>query len=284
MITFFAVLIRIISNSMSNVFQKRLTISGVQPYVINFLTYLGLSLICIPFVFRGNFECGHTAWLNAILGGLFGALGNYYLIKALKSGELSVLGPINAYKSVVAMILGIFLLGEIPSWVGIAAVGLIICGSYLVFDATEEGFSLRLLRQKFIRYRIYALVFTAIEAVFIKNVIIYTDTFTAFCFWCWFGALFSLVNVLLHKEKIGRLAQAAYKKLFLIIVCVGIMQYSTNVVFARMNVAYGLALFQLSAILSVLLGWKYFREKNILKKLTGTVIMVIGATILIILK
>lgn len=59
------------------------------------------------------------------------------------------------------------------------------------------------------------------------------------------------------------------------------MQYSTNYVFLKMNVSYALALFQLSAIVSVFLGYKIFSEKNIAKKLFGSVIMVIGAVLII---
>ena len=65
------------------------------------------------------------------------------------------------------------------------------------------------------------------------------------------------------------------------IFAVGIMQYSTNFVFARMNVSYALALFQLSTLLSVFLGANIFKEKNLKNKIIGSVIMVIGAVILI---
>ena len=60
------------------------------------------------------------------------------------------------------------------------------------------------------------------------------------------------------------------------------MQYSTNIVFERMNVSYALALFQLSAVLNVILGWKIFKEKDLIKKLAGSIIMVTGAIIIII--
>ncbi len=284
MITFLAVLIRILSNSMSNVFQKQLTQEAIKPYVINFLTYLGLSLFCLPLAIGHDFSFGIDVWQNAILGGLCGALGNNYLIKALEEGELSVLGPINAYKSVVAMIIGIFLLKEIPSLTGLLAVALIIWGSYYVFDAAGENFSFSLLKKTAIRYRIYALVFTAIEAVFIKNIVLHSDVEIAFYFWCWFGAAFSFLNVIKHREKLPHFSVNTLSKLAALIGCVGVMQYSTNFVFNRINVSYALALFQLSAVLSVILGWKYFSEHNIRKKLTGSIIMVIGAIILIILK
>ena len=52
MITFLAILIRIFSNSLSNVFQKQLTRSGVKPFVINFVcaryTYGVALLVTLP--------------------------------------------------------------------------------------------------------------------------------------------------------------------------------------------------------------------------------------------
>jgi len=272
-----AILIRIFSNSMSNVIQKQLTSFGIGAYFINFIMYLGLTLICLPFVNFANLSgLSAVVWVSAILGGLFGALGNSYLVKALQKGDLSVLGPINAYKSVVAMLFAIILLREIPTIYGIFGIILIIWGSYFVFATQKEGFSLALFKRQDIRFRIYALIFTAIEAVFIKNVIVNSDINTAFFMWCVFGCLFTI-----RKEDLSVLTPRVWKRLILVIVFMGLMQYSTNYVFSKINVSYGLALFQLSTILNVFLGWKYFKEKDILKKLTGSIIMVAGSAVLI---
>lgn len=287
-ITFFAVILRIISNSMSNVYQKQLTEKELAPFFINFVMYFGLTLCCIPIIINAPFSTfSHQVWLNAILGGICGAFGNSYLVKALENGELSILGPINAYKSVVAMIFGIILLHEIPSLVGIIGIFLIIWGSYFVFDTQEEGFSLKLLKRNDIRYRIYALIFTAIEAVFVKNVILYSDIKISFMFWSFFGMIFTGLLILPKlKKSIPSLQMPKFiiTRLLLIILCMGGMQTCTNIVFSRMNVSYGLALFQLSTILSVLLGWHYFKETQVLKKLLGSSIMIIGAIIIILCK
>ena len=143
-------------------------------------------------------------WAYAAVGGLFGAVGNGFLVMALRRGDLSVLGPINSYKSVVGIIVGIVLLGELPSLMGLAGVAIIILGSYFVFDTTEEGFSWRLLRNREIQYRIWAMVLTAIEAVLIKKVIIYSDTTVSFIAWCWAGALFSLLQLTVMRVGVRR--------------------------------------------------------------------------------
>jgi drug/metabolite transporter (DMT)-like permease len=51
-----------------------------------------------------------------------------------------------------------------------------------------------------------------------------------------------------------------------------------------MPVAYALALFQLSALVSVLLGHRFFREEEVLKKSVGATIMVAGSVIIILLR
>jgi drug/metabolite transporter (DMT)-like permease len=283
MITILTVIIRIISNSLSNVYQKQLAAEGYKPSFINFIMYSGLTILLLPIILKTNYNSiSYEVWIYAIFGGLFGALGNSYLVKALQNGELSVLGPINAYKSVVAMLTGIFLLGEIPSLYGITAIILVIIGSYFIFDTQEEGFSIKLLTRCDIRYRIYALIFTAIEAIFIKEVIKGSDILTSLIMWSFFGMLFTGIIVFYGKKPCIKYNKTIITKLFGIIALMGIMQYCTNYVFSHMQVSYGLALFQLSALISVIFGWKYFNEKNILQKLLGSTIMIIGAAILII--
>ncbi|MBR6126538.1 EamA family transporter, partial [bacterium] len=71
------------------------------------------------------------------------------------------------------------------------------------------------------------------------------------------------------------------KEQLLLILSVGIMQFSTNYVFANMKVSYALALFQLSALLSVFLGVNIFNEKGFARKILASAIMVIGAVIII---
>jgi drug/metabolite transporter (DMT)-like permease len=284
-----AVLLRILSNPLGNVFQKQLTKKGSHPLVVNFLTYLILSFGCIFLAIDVRWSSlPFQFWFYSILGGLAGGTGNGLLVKALQSGDLSVLGPINAYKSVVGIIVGIFLLGELPNIWGILGVAMIIYGSYFVLDTTEDRFSWGLLKRKEIQYRIWAMILTAIEAVFIKKVILSSSTVISFISWCWFGAIFSFLLILLYKTNISsnrsgiRLSDT--NKYLYLVLCIGTMQFTTNYVFDNMEVGYALSLFQLSTIVSVVLGYKFFQEKNIRQKLLGSIIMIAGSVLIILLK
>jgi len=288
-LTSVAIILRVLSNPLGNVFQKQLTNRYNHPLLINFLTFLLLSVFCIiPAIQVRWLELPFEFWKYCILAGIVGATGNGFLVKALQCGDLSVLGPINSYKSVVGIIVGIFLLGEIPNLWGIAGMSLIVYGSYYVLDTMDEHFSLALLKRKEIQYRIWAMVLTAIEAVFIKKIILYSSTTISFIVWCWFGAIFSFALLFAFKvhlvKEFKRIKIRDLFSYFYLVLCIGTMQYTTNYVFDHMEVGYALALFQLSTIVSIFLGYRIFKEKNITKKLIGSVIMVAGSVMIILLK
>jgi drug/metabolite transporter (DMT)-like permease len=157
-----------------------------------------------------------------------------------------------------------------------------------VLDTTEDRFSGGLLKRKEIQYRIWAMVLTAIEAVFIKKVILASSTVISFISWCWFGALFSFLLLLFYRINITSSGKGVtlpdVNKYIYLVLCIGTMQLTTNYVFDNMEVGYALSLFQLSTIVSVLLGYKIFQETNIRKKLLGSAIMIAGSVIIILLK
>ena len=229
-------------------------------------------------------ELPRAFWSYSILGGVAGALGNGFLVKSLQKGDLSVLGPINSYKAVVGILGGIFLLGEIPNIWGLLGTILIIYGSYFVLDTTKERFTLALLKKSEIQYRLWAMVLTAIEAVFIKKVILASSTTVAFLSWCFFGAIFSLILLFIYrlnlKIEARKIGNSDIGKFTFLIVCIGTMQLTTNYTFDHISVGYALSLFQLSTIVSVLLGYRFFKERDIRKKLIGSAIMIVGSVVI----
>lgn len=277
-----AVLLRIISNSFLNARQKELS-SNVSSLCVNFNTYFLLSLFCIPLIFIMYFTTLNIEIIIwALIGGIFGALGNAFLIEALKNGELSVLGPVNSYKAVVGLIFSLLIIRETPNLTSILGIILIICGSYFIFDTTNEGFSTSLLKRKDIQFRLLALIFTGIEAVFIKKVIILSDAVCSFFLWVIFGCVFSYIILkVLEKEDVKKVKPCGFKPFLGLSALVLIMQLSTNFIFAKLPVGSALSLFQLSNILNVFLGYKLFNEKHLLKKLAGSIIMVTGSVIII---
>ena len=287
LILLFAVLLRIISNPIANVFQKQLTIKGFSPLFINFFTYFILSLLCALASFQLQWTHLSTSfWIYSIIVGVLGGLGNSFLVRALQAGDLSVLGPINSYKSIISMFIGFFLLNETPTIWGILGVGLIITGSYFVLNTTDEGFSWQLLKRKEIQYRIWAMMLTAAEAIFVKKVVLASSTTHAFFTWCWFGTFFSLILLLWSDKKdlqnnIKHIHLKHISSFFFLVLSIGVMIITTNYAFQQMPVGYALSLFQLSVIVNIFLGYKIFKEQEVYKKLIGALIMIVGSVIII---
>lgn len=282
-------MLRILSNPLGNAFQKSLSARGHQPLFINFFTYLLLSLLCLLFAAGISWQTlSHTFWTFSILGGLAGASGNALLVKALQKGELSVLGPINAYKSVIGVLGGILLLGELPNGWGLVGIALILYGSYFVLDTTNERFSRAVFRKREIQFRLWAMVLTAIEAVLIKKTILASSPSIAFVSWCWFGAVFSLALVFIFRLPLWpewKKATATNNWRFaMLVLCIGVMQWTTNYVLDHMPVGSALSLFQLSVLVSVLLGYRLFQEGSVRRKLVGSAIMLAGSVLIILMK
>ena len=288
-LTLFAVIIRILVNPFSNVLQKQITIKGQHPLFINLFTYLVLAIISTVFIFDVSVQSLDSSfWWYSLAGGITGALGNGFIIKALEKGDLSVLGPINAYKSIIGMVFAYLLIKEVPNTWGLLGMALIIIGSYFVLDTTEEKFSWKLFKTPAIQYRLAALILTGIQAVLDKKVIEHSNLEIAFAGWSIFGAFFSFVFILFTKvsikQEINKFNTSILLKYALLVTTVGLMLASTNYTLSHMPVGYALALFQLSILLSVVLGHRLFNELHLAKKLIGASIMIIGSAMIILLK
>lgn len=275
---FIAIFIRVATNSLSNVFQKKLAFEGENPVAVNFINYLLLSLLSVPLLFFVYYSAVNLKFLlYALAGGLTGAICNCFMVMALEKGELSVLGPINSYKAVIGLIFGMLILHEMPNMYGILGIALIISGSYFILESPKA------LMKKDIQYRIYALIFSAIEAVFIKKVIILSSITASFITSSFLGAIFSFIIMNIFSSSKLKLPVKRHLIMYILTaLCFGLMTFTTAYVFKYMNVGYALSLFQLSIIINVILGYKLFNEKNLIKKLFGSLIILIGsATILI---
>lgn len=279
--TLIALFLRIVSNPLANVYQKKITQES-SSLLCNFYTYFILGIFCIPFAINVNWaSLPKEFWIYAFAAGFLCSVGNACLVKALQIGELSVLGPINSYKCIVGMIVAIFVIHEIPTISGILGVLLIIWGSWFVFDTQKDGFSIATFLRKDILLRFTALFLMGIEAVFLKKVILLSSPVISFMLWCWAGAFFAFLLIILFRKPIQLIRKNDIPKYVIVLSMLATMQLTTNFVFKHMNVGYALALFQLSTLVNLWFGYKFFHETDMKKKLTGTLIMLAGSVIVI---
>jgi drug/metabolite transporter (DMT)-like permease len=235
------VLVRIVANPFSNVFQKVLTRKAADPLFVICLPMLLLAAACIPIYPGADRVIRNGFWPAMLICAVLAVCGNVLIVRALKISDLSVLGPINAYKSVVSLVPGMILLHEVPRPIGIAGIGLILGGSYFLVDKQvnqpRRNLFIRFFADRGIRYRLAALVFSAVEAVFLKRALLASDALTTFAFWSLLGAGVSVMTVgLLSVRRVPgelRLAQQNWKPYLLLAATTGLMQLGTLITSSR---------------------------------------------------
>ena len=290
MFTALVVALRIVANPMANVFQKRLVQGAIHPLVVIGMTHALLTVLVLPFVVRVAWQALAPAfWSNMALCAVLAVAGNALLVAALHRSDLSLLGPINAYKAVLSLALATVVLGEVPNAFGLAGVLLIVLGSLLVVDREpgqqRASAMARLVGDRGVQLRLAALVCSATEAVFLKRAQTFGSPFTTFLAWAFLGiAPAALAAVILvRRDVMGQLLglRREWRSFAALAVTTGLMQLATLLAFGAMPVGYALALFQLSAVISVLLGARYFAERSIRRRLAGSAVMVAGSALIV---
>ena len=127
-----------------------------------------------------------------LIAAMLAVASNVLLVYALREADLSLLGPINAFKSVVSLVLGVFLIGERPTTAGVAGVLLIVAGSYFVIDKPASqpvgNAFVRFFSERGIQLRFAALFLLRTEAIVLKRAIVAAPSpLAVFVLWCVLG-------------------------------------------------------------------------------------------------
>lgn len=290
MLTGFYVAARILANPVSNVFQKRLVQNSANPIFIIGVTHAWLALAVLPWTLQiGLRDLSAAFWGNMVLCALLAVASNVTLVQALKSTDLSVLGPVNSYKAVISLVLGFFLIGEIPTTMGLAGVLLILAGSYLLVvrppHQPRTHAWLQFFGDRGVQLRFAALALSATEAVFLKKALLLSSPVTTFIGWSVLGLPVAALAMAIVpggglSAEIRRFRMHWHTYLWLALTT-GVMQLTTLLTFGKLQVGYSLALFQLSTLISVLLGHHFFQEGHLRRRLLSSLVMVAGALLIV---
>ncbi|WP_036303585.1 EamA family transporter [Methylotenera sp. L2L1] len=281
---------RLIFSLASNVYQKKLSNQGLHPFFIVATTYCVLSLLAAPFL--SVIELKHvtnTFWLNVSLASLFDVAGWMFLVLSLSKTDLSVFGPLNAYKVVVSMLLAVLFLNEIPSVQGLLGVLIIVVGSFFLIPPVRTHQVSRLgslFADKGVRARFLSIVLFSVGTIFLKRSVGDGGALVTMVFWSLIGLPLILIsNYFFLPNKIQQEIKATKPHLYSIVLIglmVFFMQYLTLLLLEHMLVAYALALFQLGMVMQVLIGYQVFNEKDIFRKLLASIVMMLGSLLVLI--
>ncbi|MFA6451233.1 MAG: EamA family transporter [bacterium] len=288
MIEYGFVAARVISGPLSDLYKKRLAERNADPLYIVLFTYAFITVAAAAALFLLPIPtAGAAFWRHIVLASVFDTAGMVLVVMSLGVTDLSVFGPLNAYKPALALALGAAFLHEKPGPTGLAGVAIIVAGSILLGYAPGEARRSisEMAKSHGVWFRLSGIASFCVGVIFLKKAVVESSPFTTLFFWAAFGLAICVAcapafrprafsaNIKLLRRHAGDYA--------MVCLLMGIMQAMTLLAFRMMFVGYALALFQLSAILSILFGHRFFGEKHIAFRLASAAIMSAGALLIV---
>jgi drug/metabolite transporter (DMT)-like permease len=280
---------RLLLSSVSNVFQKQLSHHGLHPFYIVAATYAVLAVLSLLFFFNTAFaHLSPSFWINVLLAALFDVGGWMFMVMSLARTDLSIFGPLNAYKVIISMLFALVFLGEVPTLQGFAGIMIIVAGSFLLLPPSTGAAQNRLAQlwlDRGVQARFLSILLFSIGTVFLKGSLEHSGPLETLIFWSLFGLpLILLANAFLTTERLADNIKNSQPHVLPIAAAgltVFVMQYLTLVLLSQMLIAYALALFQLGMLLQVFLGYRIFNEPDLLRRLMASLVMIAGSLLVL---
>src|SRR4051812_40963964 len=252
------IITRVFLSLSANAVQKRLLLAGLRITPMWLATYLLMLLPALVLCAIQTLSIPREFWLNAVLAGLLDAAGNLAMVGALRSTDLSLFGPLNAFRPVIALLFGWLFLQEAPTHLGGVGVVVTVAGALVLFGkpAIRETES----RQtwKVIALRLIGLSLSTLGAVFLKRAALVASAEITLAAWLLCGIAFLAVMTTFRRvNPIAAIAMglrshtawiAAHAVLFLV------MQWLTIRIFQNTLLSYSFVYFQFGMVLQVFTG------------------------------
>lgn len=215
-------------------------------------------------------------------------LATILMYHAIKTTDLSLTIPMLSFTPLFLIATAAILLGETPTPIGIGGIMLIVVGSY-VLNMTEDNAHLldpfkRMIKNRAILSMLGVAFIYSISASVDKIVIRTSDVFFGSAIVCLvIGLAFVLITLFKHgwhatikgNEQRNLRHTAAVGGMIVIIII------AVNLAYTLQIVPYVIAIKRLNVLFSVILGGMLFKEKNMIKRGFGAIIMVLGMLVII---
>jgi drug/metabolite transporter (DMT)-like permease len=279
------VLLRVVLSVSANALQKRLLLNGAgvsQTWILTYSLMLGPAVLAASIRPMGG---GAAFWRDILIGGGLDAIGNLAMVAALRGTDISIFGPLNAFRPILALAAGWIFLAEMPSAMGLAGIGVTFLGALVLFGGKRDEAAKVSKRElwRMLLLRFAGLSLGTVGAVFLKRAALHSSAEMTVAAWIICGLAVLLAHAAWRQP--GALASlggalSQHKNWLAIHAAVFVsMQWLTIVIFQRTLLAYSFVFFQLGIVLQVFVGRFVFGEPAFARRLLGAAIMSVGGAL-----
>jgi len=272
----------------------------MKEHAMEFATVFSLSMLLfsLPLFFVADFNITLQNWAILIFGSIISAIGFLYLTKAVRHMEISEASPIFSFDVAFVAIIAFFFLGEMITTKQIGGMGFILVGAYLLEFRHIKGKKAELLyplkvmmRSKYIHYILLGLALYAISGVIIRFLLntANPNAINPYTFLLVHHFIIFLVFVcMIHKFHNGMKGikhgmKSAGKYIFLaafVLFISRVLMVHTLTIPTAM-VALVLSVKRMSSLFATVIGGEIFKDHHLKKKIVASIIMIIGAIIIV---
>ena len=245
-------------------------------------------LVTLPFFYFVDFKLTPFLWLLMFLGAFFASLGFLFVAKAVRHMELSTVSPMLNFSPLFTAILATLALGERISWVNVVGILILILGAYILeIDFNSHGLLSpfkNFLKSRHMYYIFFALGSYSLSAVIGKIILNYTTPLTLI--FIQQGIVFLIFLLILQVKYDGiRGIKHGIKTVGKWLIVIGILTVSYRFLQATAIsmtfVSLVIPIKRLSTLFSTILGGKLFNEHGLYHKVIACIIMIAGASMII---
>jgi len=277
MIFLLAAITAVILRTVSHVFNKKI-VRDIQPIYLVTTTAIITTIVLFPFfaysVIDGTVTEEPIGYLGVAGSALFNVLGALALMKGLKSGRLGVAVPMRNLVPLFTLFWGVIFLGETLTFILVPATFMVVFGTFLINRS-----SLR-----FSKGAGYGLL-----SAFMYSIAVIIDKFTlgiiAPRFYVFLIPLVMSVLLMFYNRNRLKRIWKAFVRRWRMFVMVGLItavgSFFTFTAISLADVTVIVPVFRLEVLTSVIAGGVFFREKHMMVRIIGALLLIAGIILIL---
>ncbi|MFZ4632544.1 MAG: EamA family transporter [Patescibacteria group bacterium] len=290
MIWFFLIITAVFFIVFETVLEKR-TLSSIGTLEFAAMFAFGNAIVLSPFLLVADLsQLNPTILLLIYVASIVSTTTSLLIFKTMKHSALSEAAPILALLPLVVTLLAFLFLGEKVNLVQIFGLILIVVGiMFLEFKNFETGRGIfQKGRKRYILYILLCLLFGGLGAIFDRVLLfrLELNSLTYLAIIQIFIALNYLFFLSIKPKRFSSL-KISISDFWKIIFLISLLTVAHRYLYAsaiKLATSIGLvvAVYKLSSLFNVFVGEKFFGEKDIVKKIIATLIILSGVFLLVI--
>lgn len=277
-------LLSALSQSTRDLFSKK-GLQNLNEYAVAFSCSFFSSLFLLPLLFFIEIPNVDTAfWLMILFNGSLTLISSILYMRAIKISSLSLTVPMLAFTPSLLLLTSALMLGELPSFSGLIGILMIVSGTYVlsIKDVSKSYFApfKALVKQKGPLLMLFVAIIYSISANFVKIGIQHSNALFFPIMSHAFTSSLLFPMMLMKSKKSMKGIRVNLKVLSTIGLFNALMAIFVMKALELALVPYVISVKRMSIFFSTLYGLFFFKERRVMERLTGALIMILGVLLI----